>query len=1635
MASLSSSAAGASDDPWDPWGCVALGKTDEQGKTSKAHLQTQFTVTRSGGLKCNTCSFHVEKKVLIDRTAAGVSGILTNHLISKDHKVAVGGKENKAATKGMHAFFSPKPKGKPAAASQGGAAGGAAAPSLPTPFIPHTSGGEEDDADAVAAADSVIGNFLSLSVPAKASVAQRMTKLVERCKGFRPPSLDGIVDLLNHVPPAFFYTAGSYGSTNLDRVARKCQLRQHNFHATGCLEFADSGSSTCAPCRAVSGSGIDGHMPYLNQPAITIPAKTNDAHYSPYQMKEKKDAAREEDRRQRLQLLTLKRRVHRQERALGLHERLMVALTSGSARKLQTVLARAHQQGLGVAAVLKVVTKCLEGVYQPRSHFTDVEMGIASLMYIFGGTAGAYAANKGLGLPCKRLIQKTSQWSAFVPILFTGPSNYAADIKKAVLANLHANFGQPILERQLEWQQCFGGQWMLALDGTANDKTLSFHSQTGTVVGGCEHKPDDINLALTTEDDGMALLEAVKCGKDDDKSSGAMHLAGETVVICFTPIGATGDAPFLPAAAVPTCNKRSCLRMSQELLTGALDGFDALRERLRQGGSLAGLGDVVTIATDGDAKRRRALTALCNSQENKVPAVELLRDLNLFDTYGGKLRVTVDFDMRHMIKRLRVRLVFTIKGMHLSPLGLKFDRDKIENVFKEYSVRSLASVFDNTDKQNVPAAVDLLRGFRWVADAQAHEVPSQKSADIKLLAALGDHLLRPMIGGVDGAGTKVSLEDALVSSATAAHLLFVIFSEMGSAFIPPQLYHDLQSSAKNLYVVVARQLEKDDSADLLFFLVGTDELEKLFSTLRRLSPGLTFNVLQLLERVGAAARVQTIYAKYPDLDPGSRRLDGSKDKVNAASWRGNLKLRGKEMLQSCWQKGRRQARELLELHYHYGAKKTVNGVVMTHAALILQEAKDKGWSMMRPKGKLVGVSVDVGGDLEGEEVEEEGIEGPAAWPREGEEAGADEAWAADVGASLEDMEEELHAEMEQDHLQAFQTLAGGVAGTVLQAAAATAHVAAERKLYFDLPGGKKHKARWLREAIGSSGGLGTTRGSADRVSRYQGMEKGGMRGDRGAGGRGRRKVVATEIDEPLVEVGDPVVFAVLKDRERETDRSLGMVTIKGVLGVGVGEIVSLENKEQGGGRLPFLREDLFLAGDTTVQVRPIQVAPVTAVEEEGEEGAVAVLELRLEEYTTREPFTFRGGRLVGLLKPQVVQKVDGGTQLVYQIDTSHLQERLALLAEEVRLLVNDGPHGVEGLPVERQAAVPQAGTVDVFLGKEKDEKTVRCEPCQRGLQVSEMERADLRLHAAGHLFLRAVSSSKSLCGFCGLELAQSRCSVDVKDGKLLSTCSFKLARFKYRVYAEERERDLRQRLAMEGESEVAAATKLRLGLGGSKAGKAVVRNIPIPCPMPGCNSVIWKLNLIPHLLEGDHPLPMPGRAQHWLRRGRAVLKELQEVLTTSQRAHKTYALGEGVLQQVATKLEEVRDLLNMVGRDVSITVSFCLEEVVRESQPALAKHHATRGPFKERAPRKDKGKKKGEGKDKGEGEGGGDEGGSGAVAEALGESNEGSEDEEEGEGEGEGEGERGAAGGQSNGKRPADGMGADSAGKKPKKST
>jgi hypothetical protein len=727
---------------------------------------------------------------------------------------------------------------------------------------------------------------------------------------------------------------------------------------------------------------------------------------------------------------------------------------------MQATLVQAHKMGRSVAGMLEMAGNCLQKIYRPRPHFTDLDMSLGMLLYTFGGEAAAHAANKELGLPCPRLIQKAKELVAFAPIVYTGICNYAQDVKKAVAANLGAGLLRPIQEGKMGWRESFGGQWMLLLDGSAINKKVRFHPQTGTIIGPCEHVPFGVKLNLATPADGAAVLAALKEGQENPESLRAMHLAGEAVVVCVKPITGEGqDSLLVPVAVAPTCNKRSNLDHQQQLLTAAIEAFDDLRGP----GGLPDLGKVVMVATDGDGKRRRALTLLCNVEQEKVPARELLMELILFDCYGGKLSVTVDYDWRHLLKRMRVRIVFTNKGMQLSFYGPKLDTYRVQALFQRHNVPCLTSVFDNTDKQNVPAAVNLLVGMGMVADSFAgKQVLTNEEADVRLLAALGDHLLKPLLGGVDDKGAEVSLEDALVSYAAAAFLLFVIFSEMGSAFIPPQLYHDLQSTIKNLYVVVARQLQDPKNngvANILFFLLGTNELEKFFGTLRRMSPGLTFDLLQMLERMTAAAKVEGIYAQYPHLDPGSRRLEGSTDKVNSISWRGELTMDGDTAkMDSCWLRGMRLVLDLLSPHYYYGEKETFDGQEMARAEAIIRKAHKAGYTMMRPHGRLVGVSMEVGGDLEnGQEDDAEDGLGDGAKQKEREEEEAE--WAAGVRGPLEEMEEVERERRAQEQLQAQ----GAVMGE--------AQRVAERKLFFDVPvegGGTREvsKPQWLREQLG-----------------------------------------------------------------------------------------------------------------------------------------------------------------------------------------------------------------------------------------------------------------------------------------------------------------------------------------------------------------------------------------------------------------------------------------------------------------------------------------------------------------------------------------------------------------------------------------
>jgi hypothetical protein len=413
------------------------------------------------------------------------------------------------------------------------------------------------------------------------------------------------------------------------------------------------------------------------------------------------------------------------------------------------------------------------------------------------------------------------------------------------------------------------------------------------------------------------------------------------------------------------------------------------------------------------------------------------------------------------------------------------------------------------------------------------------------------------------------------------------------------------------------------------------------------------------------------------------------------------------------------------------------------------------------------------------------------------------------------------------------------------------------------------------------------------------------------------------------------------------------------------------------------------------------------------------MELQRGIYTTKEAFSFKGGRFVSLHKPDMVMVEDGDrAEVTWQISLVDLKERLGLLGEEVRVVAGGGKGKELGVPLDPYAAVLEAGSVRMELFSEEETATVSCEPCRKMNDLSEMKRADMRHHVAGHAFLSALPAS--ICGFCGLDVG---CTLVVKGDKLHSSCSLKLAYFNYSKHEGARESALKDRLGLETEVVVAAATSQTLRR--SKT-RPTVQNIPIPCPVDACGKTIWKYNIIPHLLEHDHTLPVSGRGQQWRRRGRALLEELHQLISLGTRGGKPYDLGEGALALVEKKLAEVRDLLKAEGNNQGVRLSFCLEEVVWESKAALLKYHSTRGELKER-------KSKPRGKGKGAGRVGLEQGGAGAAVAVQAEEGEEGEEEEEEEEEAEGEdqGEDDGEGGSGLcGKRRSDGPEAGSASKR-----
>ena len=143
----------------------------------------------------------------------------------------------------------------------------------------------------------------------------------------------------------------------------------------------------------------------------------------------------------------------------------------------------------------------------------------------------------------------------------------------------------------------------------------------------------------------------------------------------------------------------------------------------------------------------------------------------------------------------------------------------------------------------------------------------------------------------------------------------------------------------------------EDISEMFHFLLGDDQEENFFCSVRGLQGSANFDVLQMKERISSAVIIEQIYSKYPRLKRPSRRLNGTSDHMNPSSYLRPLAPGACDPrtinLEECWAIGAEFVRTVC----------TKDGVFTDDEVDFAKIAHDEpDTTMYKPRGEYVGIS-------------------------------------------------------------------------------------------------------------------------------------------------------------------------------------------------------------------------------------------------------------------------------------------------------------------------------------------------------------------------------------------------------------------------------------------------------------------------------------------------------------------------------------------------------------------------------------------------------------------------------------------------------------------------------------------------------
>lgn len=294
----------------------------------------------------------------------------------------------------------------------------------------------------------------------------------------------------------------------------------------------------------------------------------------------------------RTQLANAKRSLATAKHRIADYQRIMMMLATNDFVSLQKLLSVSLRHGSSPAAIVTQLQRALDGLYNPWSGFTDIELDVTFIAKALGGQRLLYALQKSHGLPSYRTVQRHSPIHRLV-VSIGKPSEHEFN------TNIHAFLNPDIKPKPNSFKTPIGKSIIpgnvLMFDGIALEGRCRYCPKRDQVMGFCREHSQHLSMTC----DSVETIE----GYRDLVDKGKLCYGSEATCVAIAPYAQSDHYTPVPLVLSPSETEKGA-----ELKTWIQDLLHSWESHEY---GAASHGPIWALASDGDSSYRLAKHLLC----------------------------------------------------------------------------------------------------------------------------------------------------------------------------------------------------------------------------------------------------------------------------------------------------------------------------------------------------------------------------------------------------------------------------------------------------------------------------------------------------------------------------------------------------------------------------------------------------------------------------------------------------------------------------------------------------------------------------------------------------------------------------------------------------------------------------------------------------------------------------------------------------------------------------------------------------------------------------------------------------------------------------------------------------------------